>query len=229
MQDVFNQFANMILDPTGAEQLMRQHREQAGVLPIPPEPSMIEPEFPRQEPIVVPPGDITLPEPSLPRSREPSVARSIISSVSLPVGVFPPSITASPQGMLCVIYTCLMLCDLMDLLCSQYEIYLVSPKIPSSSEEASVPARKSKLTEFFKRIFDEQMGIKRMEGEEEKIELEEMLIRQTEQNVGRGEIVEITKRDMALGFLQTLILKHNEDIEVEQNGWFQPIYLLNVE
>ena len=103
-------------------------------------------------------------------------------------------------------------------------------KFTSSEEISAVPHGESKWTEFFSMIFDKEIRIKRDEGEEEKIELDGMLRSAAAENVEDEDMeYTITRRDMALGFMQVLILKNNEKIDVEQDGWNQPIYLLNVE
>lgn len=76
--------------------------------------------------------------------------------------------------------------------------------LKSSSEEMTVPQELSKLTAFFKYILDGEIRKLEAERDEEpvKVELGEMLKFHAEKN---GSV--INKRDMALGFLQTLILK----------------------
>ena len=97
-------------------------------------------------------------------------------------------------------------------------------KVITSSEELSVPQELTKLTAFFKNILDGELRKLEMEGVEEeemKINLEDMLLSHAERN---GAI--LTKRDVALGFMQTLILKNENVIEVEQQEYFGDIYLL---
>ena len=93
-----------------------------------------------------------------------------------------------------------------------------------SSEELSVPPQITKLTAFFKSILDGELRKLESEGvqeEELKINLEEMLRFHAQSNDAR-----LVKRDIALGFMQVLILKHEDIIEVEQEEFNGDIYLL---
>ena len=93
-------------------------------------------------------------------------------------------------------------------------------KAKTSSEELTVPHELSKLTAFFKEILDgevrklESEAMDEDESEEVKVDLEGMLSFHAQENGGT-----LNKRDMALGFMQTLILKNENIISVEQNEW----------
>ena len=96
-----------------------------------------------------------------------------------------------------------------------------------SSEELTVPPELTKLSVIFKQMIDNE--IRRIIIEEEieyeyeqdiKIDLEELL-----ESGARANDARVTARDVALGFMQTLILKTSDIIQVKQEKYFDPIYI----
>jgi len=246
LQSGFREFTEMILNPRierqrMQEDLRRAQQEMAQELPpSPPLPRVspipeeflehVEPEEPvepsheaaaaAEEP--APEMDITAPEIGYGVARKTSVSPSVsVSELSSDrfAGYKIPSISAASSS--------------VERDAFLQQMAMAAQKKISSSDEPSVPPNISRLTAFFKHILSEEMNklqrfrLEEQEEEEEEqeqivaVDLEQMLTFHAQQNE-----TNVNRRDMALGFMQTLILKNEDMIEVEQQEWNGAIHLM---